>query len=162
VNEDDYSPATENDASALNWMTSGTVERRDPTQLGKPSYYDDLPALERNQTPKDRTVSVLLPFFGILPWLRAGIEADNRGESFWSGGSEQYDREVEALRRYYADAYEGASDKVKALAFGGPVGTSLKVLTAPLVAAPNVGATQVGAFVRALIQPDQKNQGQQK
>jgi hypothetical protein len=102
----------------------------------RPDYWQDLPALEQGQSPKDRTVSVLAPHFGLLPYIRAGIEAQNRGEAFW-GGSPQYDRQLDALRRYYATAYEGAPDAVKVLAFGGGVGALTKAATVPLTS-PNV------------------------
>jgi hypothetical protein len=109
-----YQPAAGGDASALNWMTTGTMGRADPTQLGKPSYYDDLPELERKQSPKDRTVSVLSNQLNALPYVRAGVEAHNRGESFW-GGTPQYKRELEVLQQYYNEAYENAPDSVKVL-----------------------------------------------
>jgi hypothetical protein len=143
-------PDPSNGARAENWMMTGTMGRADPTQLGKPSYYDDLPELERNQSPKDRTVSVLSNPLNALPYIRAGVEAHNRGESFW-GGTPQYKRELEALQQYYNEAYENAPDSVKVLSQiglpGGPMvqaGKALMSTGRPIASAMALGGAQAG------------------
>ena len=147
-----YQTADDPTAQSLNWMMTGTADRSDPAQLGMPHYYDDLPHLERNQDPKDRTISVLANAggLGFLPYIRAGVEAQNRGESFW-GGSERYERERKALQQYYNDAYERAQDEVRVLGGiglpGGPMAQVGKYLTSasrPVVTGAGLGATQAG------------------
>ena len=123
-----------------------------PTQPApeRPSYYNDLPEMERNKTPKDRTVSVLSDPIGVLPYLRAGVEARNRGESFW-GGTPQYERERKALQQYYNQAHEDAPDSIKVLSQigfpGGPMTQAGKYLTSaarPIESGAAMGMAQAG------------------
>ena len=141
-----------NDAAAENWMMRGTSGRTDPTQLGFPVYYDDLPEMERNKGPKDRSLSVLANqgMLGYLPYARAGAEAQTRGESYF-GGTDQYERQRKALQQYYNDAYEASPDAVKVLGGvglpGGPMAQAGKYLTSaarPIVSGAAMGAGQAG------------------
>ncbi len=116
----------------------------------RPPYWDDLPDFEKNKSPKDRTVSVLSNPLGLLPYIRAGVEARNRGESFW-GGTPQYERQRKALQQYYNDAYEAAPDSVKVLSQiglpGGPLTQAAKAVAAaekPVVSAVALGGLMAG------------------
>ena len=156
-------PADDAGTHALNWLMEGTSDRTDPTQIGRPSYYDDLPELERNQDPKSRTIGVLAhqASLGALPYIRAGVEAQKRGESFW-GGSERYERERKAVQEYYNAAYENASDPIKVLGGiglpGGPMAQAGKYLTTasrPILTAGALGVAQAGvAGYLAPIEPN--------
>ena len=151
-----------NDAAAENWMLRGTSGRTDPTQLGLPAYYDDLPEMERNKGPKDRSLSVLANqgMLGYLPYARAGVEAQNRGESYW-GGTDRYERQRKALQQYYNEAYEASPDTVKVLGGvglpGGPMAQAGKYLTSaarPIASGAGLGAAQAGvAGYLAPIEP---------
>ena len=117
---------------------------------GPPSYWSDLPEMEKNKSPKDRTLSVMANWGGVLPYIRAGVEAQNRGESFW-GGTPRYESERKALQQYYNQAYENASDPVKVLSGiglpGGPMAQAGKYLTSasrPIASAAGMGAAQAG------------------
>lgn len=154
--------APSQDASALNWMSSGTIGQSDPSQLGmdwRPAYHDDLPERERAQNPKDRALSSLIyssPVGSMLPYLRAGEEARLRGEDPyqwlpWKTQTPAFEKQRKALQQYYNDAYEAAPDEIKVLGGvglpGGPMhlmGQYLTSASRPIASAAGVGAAQAG------------------